>query len=150
VLLAAQFQRFCRDLHSEAASGLAIVVAPASLQVVFSALLTQNRQLDRGNAQPSSLGADFGRFGMDFWNAVNQRDIRNSARQAKTEQLNIWRNAIAHQDFVLKGDDLVKIGTTDRKLRFIVAWRSACDNLAFHFDRAIRDHLTALTGIAPW
>jgi hypothetical protein len=150
VLLSAQFQQFCRDLHSEAASRLALAVTPVSLRVVLSALLTQNRQLDRGNAQPGNLGTDFGRFGMDFWKSVNKADTRNAARQRKLEQLNIWRNAIAHQNFALKGDDLKKVRLTERKLRYIKLWRSACNGLAINFDRAVRDHLTSLTGAAPW
>src|SRR5687768_1571741 len=60
VLLASHFQGFCRDLHSESIDHLIVAVSPARLQRVIRVELTQNRQLDRGNAQPGSIGADFG------------------------------------------------------------------------------------------
>src|SRR5438105_4189982 len=59
VLLSAHFQQFCRDLHSEASSWLANQVTPTPLRLLASALLTQDRKLDRVNAQPSSIGSDF-------------------------------------------------------------------------------------------
>src|ERR1700720_560036 len=58
VLLAAQFQGYCRDLHSECVDHL-VAAAPLSLQPILLAELTWSRQLDRGNAHPSSLSADF-------------------------------------------------------------------------------------------
>ena len=63
VLLASQFQGFCRDLHSEALDHvLAVLAPPPQLRIFLRNELTRGRQLDQRNAQPSSLGADFGRF----------------------------------------------------------------------------------------
>jgi hypothetical protein len=99
VLLASQFQGFCRDLHSECVAYLMKLIAPpASLGPLLVAELTRGRQLDRGNAQPSSLGADFNRFDV-FW---KQMEIHNSnciRWKADLDLLNEWRNAIVHQDF---------------------------------------------------
>src|SRR5438105_15394129 len=66
VLLASQFQGFCRDLHSESVGYLVamIVTSPLRRPLVQGEFM-RGRQLDRGNAQSSSLGADFGRFGID-------------------------------------------------------------------------------------
>jgi hypothetical protein len=67
VLIASQFQGFCRDLHSECARHLVAAIAVPGLQAIVLNELNWNRQLDRGNAQPASIGADFGRLGIDFW-----------------------------------------------------------------------------------
>src|SRR5437773_7413866 len=72
VLLAAHFQGFCRDLHSECVDHILAVLAPPNpLRNYLRAELTRGRQVDRGNAQPSSLGADCGRFGARFWDDRN-------------------------------------------------------------------------------
>jgi hypothetical protein len=60
-LLAAQFQGYCRSLHSEAATAIAALMGGRPLVVLVSGLLTEGRKLDAGNATPSALGSDFGR-----------------------------------------------------------------------------------------
>ncbi len=80
VLLASQFQGFCRDLHSESINHLIAAISPARLQLVVLVELTQNRQLDRGNAQPGSIGADFGRLGIEFWTEVKSFHPDNATR----------------------------------------------------------------------
>src|SRR5438477_6964048 len=77
VLLSSQFQRFCRDLHSEAADHLTSPVAPAALRDVLHVQLTAGRKLDTGNPNPGNLGSDFARFGMQFWMEVLALDQRN-------------------------------------------------------------------------
>jgi hypothetical protein len=72
MLLASQFQGFCRDLHSECVDHFLAAIAPAALRSLVRAEFTRGRHLDRGNAQPSSLGADFGRLGIDLWDGLNQ------------------------------------------------------------------------------
>jgi len=75
MLLASQFQGFCRDLHSEAADVMGRSVRPNALRPLFVQRLTADRQLDRGNAQPGSIGADFGRFfASKFWDEVDHVD----------------------------------------------------------------------------
>src|SRR5207237_10419381 len=60
VLLASQFQGFCRDLHTECVKYLLGVIAPPpALLPLVKAEFTRGRQLDRGNAQPDSLHADY-------------------------------------------------------------------------------------------
>ncbi len=146
VLLASQFQGFCRDLHSESVDHLVAVVSPTPLQLVMKAELTQNRQLDRGNAQPGSIGADFGRLGIEFWTDVKSFHPDNATRQVDIAMLNNWRNAIAHQDF-----DPTKLGgRTTLRLSQVQRWRVACRRLAQTFDGVMRRHLSALTGISPW
>src|SRR5713101_4182049 len=54
VLLASQFQGFCRDLHSECVDEFARVVVPATFQSLVRAEFRLNRSLDHGNANPST------------------------------------------------------------------------------------------------
>jgi hypothetical protein len=141
VMLASQFQGFCRDLHSESVDFLVPHAQPVELQPIIRDLLTQNLQLNRSNAQPGSIGADFGRFGIEFWPEVELEDPRNGSRKALLDELNGWRNAIAHQDFGSRNS---------LKLKQVRRWRGACGCLAVSFDTAMRRQLHHLTGAWPW
>lgn len=96
--LAGEFQGFARDLHSEAAAVVQHETATTNpkLAAVLARLLTQNRQLDRTNAQPGSLGADFARFGMDLWPNLQAASLRAERWQSELASLNETRNGIAH------------------------------------------------------
>ena len=129
VLLASQFQGFCRDLHSESVDYLVDTLEPTNLRPIVRAEFTRERKLDKGNANPGNLGADFGRLGIEFWDEVKKLSPRNSARNKSLEMLwvevkklsprknsarnkslemlNHWRNAIAHHIF-----DQGKLGST--------------------------------------
>jgi len=137
VMLAAQFQLFCRGLHDETTSHVCATTKPAHLQDVLRTLLSQGRKLDRGNAYPGGIGSDFGRFGISFWDRVLALDRRNRRRQAKLELLNHWRNAIGHQDFnkpELGGRNTITLPDVRR-------FRKACDGLTVAFDEVMRLYL---------
>jgi hypothetical protein len=140
VLLASQFQRYCRALHSECVDYLVPNLLPLNLQPSVRTLLTQDLQLKSKNAQPASIGADFNRFGVDFWTEVAVNDPRK-VEQHLLQELNTSRNAIAHQDF---DDERVF------RLREVRRWRRACERLAKWFDEVMRRHLENLTGTSPW
>jgi hypothetical protein len=96
MLLASQFQGFCRDLHSECVDHiLGVIAPPPPLRNLVRAEFTRGRHLDRGNAQPSSLGADFGRLGIDFWDELEIYDTTSVEWKDNLDVLNEWRNAIA-------------------------------------------------------
>jgi hypothetical protein len=146
VLLSSQFQRFCRDLHSDAADFLASQVSYAPLAPVLKASLSLGRRLDSGNPNPLNIGSDFSRFGIDVWALARQRDARTVRRREKLETLNRWRNAVAHQDFrniSLGGRETVRFGE-------VREWRAACDGLAVDFDGVLRVYLKTLSGALPW
>jgi hypothetical protein len=146
VLLASQFQGFCRDLHTECVDFLVGAGVPPPLHRVFRNNFRLHRRLQTGNANPANIGADFNRFGLVFWTEVEQHDTRNTARRQLLEALITWRNAIAHQDF-----DPAKLGgRTTLQLQEVRSWRGACDGLARSFDSALRIHLRMLTGSYPW
>jgi hypothetical protein len=146
VLLAAQFQGFCRDLHSECADFLVQGVAPAVLQRVLRTELRLNRSLDRGNANPGTIGSDFNRLGVSFWPHVYAHHHRNDLRKGLLEELSKWRNAIAHQDF----DPVSLGGSAVLHLLQVRRWRRACNRLALSFDLVMQGYLTAVTGSSPW
>lgn len=107
-------------------------------------ILMQNRKLDRGNPNPGNIGADFAPFGLAFWDEVKRLDIRNRSRLNYLEDLNSWRNAIAHQDYSRfpKGSTL--------HFQSVKIWRSACNQLAIDFDAVLCDHVQSITGVRPW
>jgi len=90
-----------------------------------------------------NVGSDFARFDMDFWSAVKALDARNQRRQDALQDLNEWRNAIAHQDWAKVG------GSPTLRLRTVRVCRSTCRALARSFDRAVRAHLTTMVGRSP-
>jgi len=146
MLLSSQFQGFCRDLHSECVDHIVRVVNPTGLQTVLRAEFTLHRKLDRGNPSPGNIGADFARHGTNFWDEVQTHNRRNPLRMKHLEDLNNWRNAIAHQDF-----DPSKLGRIIvLRIRRIRTWRVACERLAISFDEILRQHIRRLIGTSPW
>jgi len=146
VMLSSQFQRFCRDLHSEAIDELAAVVPSPIVRDIFRSQLTAGRKLDTGNPNPGNIGSDFGRLGMNFWPAVVALSIRNVARRSSLEAMNRWRNAIAHQDF----NPVQLGGMVELRLSQVRQWRVSCNALAQQFDVAVVQRLTTILGVAPW
>jgi hypothetical protein len=147
VLLASHFQGFCRDLHSECVDHLLLVIAPpAALKSLIREDMLRGRQLDRGNAQPSSLGADFGRFEIDLWKDLSLFATGSIAWKNDLNLLNDWRNAIVHEDFTssrLGGIMYLQLNT-------VRGWRRSCSRLARAMDEMIRLHMQRLTGVTSW
>src|SRR5205823_8276342 len=134
-LLSSQFQGFCRDLHSECVDDL-VAATPVDLRTLLRAQFLWGRSLDKGNPSPGNIGSDFGRFGVPFWTEVRADYRQNDRRQELLEELNSWRNAIAHQDF-----DPAKLGgTTTLHLARVRQWRSSLNQLARSFDNVMRGH----------
>jgi len=146
VLLMSQFQRFCRDLHTEAIRYLTAEPPHNARYTLLGIRLAEGRKLDTGNANPGNLGADFARFGMSFWDVVKAHDKEGAARQKRLSFLNEWRNAIAHQNF----DSPLLSGRSSLRLAEIRAWRATCNGLANSFDAVVNAHLAGIIGKAPW
>ncbi len=147
VLLCSQFQAFCRDLHSECTDFFVMPMADPTLRQLLRANLVLNRKLDRGNPNPGNIGADFSRFDLPFWPLVDAHRAQNPQRRAALEELNLWRNAIAHQDFA---PTMLRAGRPVLHLAQVQAWRKACDGLARSFDEVLAAHIRRLTGTLPW
>ena len=144
-LLSAQFQGFCRDLHTECVEHVVSAV-PASLAKLTRQNLMHGRKLDRGNPNAGNLGSDFGRVlqtPKGFWEDVRASAARAVSWQVRLDEMNLWRNAIAHHDFV-------PVGRSNLSLAQVRRWRTGCDRLARTFDRVAFRRLTDLTGRKPW
>jgi hypothetical protein len=122
VLLSSQFQAYCRDLHSECIEVVLQSIVPVARTNSCRSALERQRALDRGNPSPGNIGADFGVFGVRFWDQVQTLEARNVGRREHLETLNVWRNAVAHQDF-----DPRKLGRRTLQIRRVREWRNACD-----------------------
>jgi hypothetical protein len=147
LLLAAEFQGYARDLHNETAGVFATEAAGGNrdLEDSLKTRLTQNRQLDRGNAQPASLGSDFKFFGGDLWGDLAARwPVKKQAWHQTLTELNEARNAIAHSH-----DGKIKSLAVD--LRAVRRWRSSLDVLAGKMDDVVARRLETVFGIRnPW
>jgi phosphoenolpyruvate carboxylase len=147
LLLSSEFQGFCRNLHTECAAAVARILPSTHLQNLMRDSLVLSRKLDAGNANPGNIGADFNRFDLSFWSLVDTAHPQNARRHTLLEQLNRWRNAIAHNAFepgMLRGSRLALSRADVRR------WRKACDGLARWFDRIMRDRLRVIIGANPW
>lgn len=145
VLLSSQFQAYCRDLHSECVFVFIANLRPPSVQAVLRGEMLRGRTLDRGNPNPGNLGSDFNRLGLNFWDEVYRRNAGHRRHNMALAELNLWRNAIAHQDFT---DPTV--GGQALRLQTIRTWRRACTALVTAFDTVMAVHLGLLFGTRPW
>ena len=147
VLLTAQFQGLCRDLHSESADHFVMPITNPDLRDMLRDNLVFGRKIDRGNPTPGNLGSDFNRFNLAFWSRGDAHRSPNAVRRTALEELHAWRNAIAHQDFLAW---MLKAGQPNLTMGQVQTWRKACEGLARSFDHVLHGHLQTLTGIAPW
>jgi hypothetical protein len=142
-LLSSHFQGFARDLHSECIDHI-IVAVPLQLRGFLRSEFLWNRSLDKGNPHPGAIGSDFNRLGISFWARVDALRAKNPRRHELLQELVVWRNAIAHQDFDAVG------GSSTLHLSRVRGWRRAVSALAGDFDLVMRDYLTMLLGRPPW
>lgn len=146
VLLSSHFQRFCRALHTECVEHLIGAPQYAAIRLIVYSSLVDGRKLNWGNANAGNIGADYARIGLDIWSGVHASSARSRQRQQKLEELNLWRNAVAHHDF----NKARLAGRTQLTLSEVREWRRACNALALDFDRVARAYLIGITGQAPW
>jgi hypothetical protein len=147
VLLASQFQGLARDLHTEAVMHLVGIIPHLGFRGAMRQELLWNRQLDTRNANQATIGGDFGRLGIpQFWMQVDAVSPNNPRRRRALEELNAWRNAIAHQAF----DPVVLGGMTILRLARVRRWRRGCNRLARAFDSVVRRYIQTITGTKPW
>lgn len=146
VRLAAEFQGFCRDLHDDAAIRIVFGLpdAFAARVPVLLAVLVKGRKLDRGNAAPGNIGADFGNLGMSLWPAVYAKyPVQGSRWNVVLDRLNQVRNALVHSDSagLAEVERLQPLTlTTFRR------WRAALNAAATGLDTVVSAYLEDLTG----
>jgi hypothetical protein len=149
--LASEFQGFARDLHDEAGVFVAgrLALGNQQLQDVLQLPYTVNRKLNQGNADPGTLGNDFGLFGLVLWAALQSRyPARAKGWNQKLAALNMARNGIVH-------DDGAKVARVQAEgwpltLQSVDRWKSALDGLTQGIDRVVGGHLRLVYGTQPW
>lgn len=149
--LASEFQGFARDLHDLGCEQFASWAAPKNkaLENVLRSRLSEGRDLDRGNANPGSIGKDFGRFGFEVWPALTKRDPSSAAHNRSLEDLNAARNGLAHADTgaleALRSRGVPLILETYKR------WQRDLDALAANLDTELGAQLgTLFSHPAPW
>lgn len=148
VLVSAQFQSFCADLHAECVDATLLSIGPP-INLIAKSNFLHGRQLDRGNAQSGSMGSDFGRLGIEFWPALRRHNALNDTRKTRIDELNAWRNAIVHDDF--SNTQKFPAGrNTILRLDLVRKWRVSRDNVAKCMDAVLRNYVQGLTGASPW
>ncbi len=114
VAVSAQFQGYCRDLHTEAAFDFVERLGTSDeFARILRSTLTKNRKLAQKNPSRSAIAEDFGLLGMeDFWKRVERPGgaVRTRQRLSWLDSMNIWRNAIAHNDFELSEANKKAVG----------------------------------------
>lgn len=151
VRVAVEFQGYSRDLHDEAVDHLVkhLAVTNQALAPVLRSSLTLNRGLDRVNAQPSSLGSDFGRLGMSFWPLLKTTYPAHADQwNSVLETLNKARNGIAHHDEG-KLREVADEGWPTRRLRTAERFRRSLHQLVDGMDTVVGVHLQSLIGGSP-
>jgi hypothetical protein len=145
VLLASQFQGYCRNLHDECIESFQPPGVGTAWEGAIRSTLRTGRKLDSGNPTPANIGMDFGRFDVKIWDEVFALDPLGRDRQDSLGILLLWRNAVAHQDFKDP-----RLGRGVLRLAEVRSWRRACHALAIDFDAVMADYLLRVTGRAPW
>jgi hypothetical protein len=147
IALAAQFQRYARDLHDEAIE-VHLSVATAHQRLTLRDLFVQGRRLQRGNPRSSALGSDFDRVGIELVPALRANGPATTQRLEALETLLDFRNAVGH------GDDtavvrLEKSGRIASTKSSYLRYRSALIALANTIDQTVADQLGELLAIGP-
>lgn len=140
MLLSGHFQGFCRNLYSECAQIFALR-APASLQATIQVQFFAELKLNHSNPTMNSIRRDFERFGftLDF-----NADPANRPRAIHLDELNRWRNAVAHQE------PTAPAGMPALTLTAVKGWLISCDGIANWLDAIMYNELLRILGAPPW
>jgi hypothetical protein len=151
--LAGEFQGFARELHDQAIDCYAQSIGTLSptLANIVRNDMSRDRKLDRGNANPGSLGTDFSRLGLILWSALEKATNNRSKKwNSELNSLNLARNAIAHDD-QKNFQELAAIGKFPITLVTVKTWRRALDPLASTMDYVVSDYLSTVLEVPrPW
>ena len=115
------------------------------LAVLLKAELLRDRKLDKGNPNLGNIKQDFNRLGVDI--AAELRTIHrlNGVRLRYLEDLNGWRNAIAHQDFARPLSPVPPL-----HLSRVRQWRRSISYVATSLDDIMASYIFRAFGYHPW
>lgn len=97
VVLVAEFQGYCRDLH-DAASQIHLERIDPSQRKMVGRLLRETRALQRRNPSRSAIGADFMRLDIHIVLELQQAKPESTRQLDRLDRLIGYRNAIVHGD----------------------------------------------------
>ena len=149
VVMVAQFQTYCRDLHDEAVD-VHVAAANQWQAVLLRNLMTQGRQLDSKSPRPGALGSDFARLGIEL--IPKLRTLGRAVTDAVDglEVLVDFRNAVAHGN----ESELVAVEATGRVRATLTSYRAhrrALNRLVDTMDAVVATELANELDIAaPW
>jgi hypothetical protein len=150
VRLAAEFQGFSRDLHSEVFNLMLDnqVSTDAGTLIILRANFMHARFVDSGNANPGNLGNDYARLGIALKDELKSKyPSRQPQWYSSLDRLNRARNAIAHSNAA----QLAKCRDEQPlTLRSAKRWRSSLNGLAVAMDAVVGAYLKDLYGKDPW
>lgn len=145
VVLVAQFQTYCRDLHDEAVD-VYVAAANPRQEVVLRKLVTQGRELDKKNPRPGALGSDFGRLGIEL--VPKLKAVSKADAVLGLEVLVDFRNAVAHgNESALTA--AVATGQIKATLASYRAHRRALNALVGTMDQVVSTELANELHVAP-
>lgn len=142
MLLAAHFQGFCRDLHTECIQAVAGTMAPP-LQIIIQLQCEAGRDLDGANAKLETLRKDFDRFGLSLSTEL-RKNPANAQRITDLGHLNLWRNYAAHDK------KTEPEACRPLELPKVKDWKKSCDELAAELDAIMYNRLQAVLSAPPW
>ena len=140
MLVSGHFQGFCRDLYTECSQAF-VARVPGGLQSAVQMQFTAALKLDVGNPNADTIRKDFERFGFSLHFGA---DPANGPRLTHLDQLNRWRNAVAHQTAAAPA------AAPPLTIAAVRAWWASCDGLAVWLDGTMYNELRGLLGAAPW
>lgn len=120
------------------------------MRTTFLALLQRDRKLKHGNPNEGNIGADYWRLGLDLWKHARLQSARARQHRLWLKRLNLWRNAVAHQDFNFDPSTLPMIKRAQPLLGDARNCHRSCDYLATTVDSIVGSFLTPLLPAAPW
>lgn len=147
VVLVAQFQTYCRNLHDEATD---VHVSQANVHQadLIRRLLTQGRKLDVHSPRPGSLGSDFARLGFELIPTLKVQDARASDALARLDLLVRFRNAVVHGN-ESELASTVASGEIAATLTWYRRYRGTLNQLVGTMDRVVAAELALGLQITP-
>ncbi len=147
VVLVAQFQRYCRDLHNES---IAVHVAHANPRQagMLRTLLERGRRLDVQTPRVSTLGSDFGRLGLLLVDSLKADGPAAERALHRLDVLVDFRNAVGHGNET-EVSTLVAAGQIRATKQSYRGYRRTLQELASSMDRVVADDLASVLEVSP-
>jgi len=151
VLLAAHVQRYCRELHAEAARALARHVRPRAADKVVEGPARRGARASAAathtpTPSPQRLRR---RLGLDVWKRMAERSRVTPIAPVGSDHPEYVEECHRSPDPPARRPGAA-VARTARTVAFLRRWRATCGTLADDLDRVVSQYLTDLVGAQPW